>query len=116
MQVSAAGSGGGYQPQSMGVMPCFKPDGGGGAGGPQPSAKITISDAATRALTDTGNVTGASFSISKDSSGHHYMGGVDAAGFSNPETKAPTVVSAASAQGAQIDQLVNEIAKMLRTS
>lgn len=62
---------------------------------PEPSAKITISDAAMKANSVEPTQPGASFSLSVDKGGHHYAGGTDANGFSNPDLKPMQTVGSA---------------------
>lgn len=64
-----------------------KPPTPGGGGSPEPSAKVTISKAAELAVSQEPRQVGASFSVSKDDAGHHYVGNSDANGFSNPDLK-----------------------------
>ena len=59
----------------------------------QPSATVTISQAAQKALAGEPTQVGANFSVSQDASGHQYVGGMDANGFSNPDLKATQQVN-----------------------
>jgi hypothetical protein len=68
------------------AAPASAPAGGGDtASAAQPSTQVTISLGGQQALAGESTQPGASFSVSQDASGHHYVGGVDANGFSNPD-------------------------------
>ncbi|MDO8416358.1 MAG: hypothetical protein Q7S87_09125 [Agitococcus sp.] len=58
---------------------------GGAAKMEPPSAVVTISQAAIKALSEAPQV-GANFSVSQDASGHQYVGGMDASGFHAPSS------------------------------
>lgn len=67
---------------------------------PEASTTITISKAAMRANSVEPTQPGASFSLTTDKGGHHYAGGTDVNGFSNPQLKpTQTVGSAGKSEG-----------------
>lgn len=63
------------------------------AGQSSPSAVVKISDAAVKAMSED-TQEGTNFSVSKDDSGHKYVGGLDQNGFKNPKLSQYDQVSA----------------------
>lgn len=59
------------------------------ASGASEGVKVSIS-AAGRQMSLEATQVGASFSVSKDGAGHHYVNGTDANGFKSPDSVSPT--------------------------
>ena len=80
----------------------------------EPSSTVTISKAAQMTVSKEPQQVGASFSVSKDDAGHHYVGNSDANGFSNPDLKSTQQVN--STENASnlnaLGQDVNELNKL----